>query len=85
VEVIRFYDFKDEKLFSVLKKIACHKVLSDVWFVAYCVTEGGLDYYQTFKAGLLLCPLNNRQVKAIKPIDEAFNVYFKEIKELDCG
>jgi len=79
VEVIRFYDFKDEKLFSVLKK----KVLSDVWFVAYCVTEAGLDYYQTFKAGLLLCPLNNRQVKAIKPIDEAFNVYFKEMKEIE--
>lgn len=79
--MIRFYDFKDEKLFSVLKK----KVLSDVWFIAYCVTEGGLDYYQTFKTGLLLCPMNNRQVKAIKPIDEAFNVYFKEIKEIDYG
>jgi hypothetical protein len=54
-----------------------------VWFVAYCVTEGGLDYYQTFKAGLLLCPMNNRQVKAIKLIDEAFNVYFKNMKEIE--
>lgn len=76
--MIRFYDFKDDKLPSVLKK----KALSDVWFLTYCVTEAGLDYYQTFKVGLLLCPFNNKQVKAIKPIDEAFNVYFKEIKEV---
>lgn len=77
--MIRLYDFKDEKLSSVLKK----KALRDVWFIAYCVTDAGLDYYQTFKVGLLLCPLNNRQVKAIKPIDEAFNVYFEEIKEIE--
>lgn len=77
--MIRFYDFKDEKFSSILKK----KALSDVWFVAYCVTDAGLDYYQAFKTGLLLCPLNNRQVKAIKLIDEAFNVYFKDVKEIE--
>jgi hypothetical protein len=77
--MIRFYDFKDDKLPSLLKQ----KSLKDEWFLAFCRTENQTAFYQTYKVGMLLEPKTSRYVIAIKPINESKIILFEKIKELE--
>lgn len=77
--MIRFYDFKDDKLPSLLKQ----KELKDEWFLAYCKTENQTPFYQTYKVGMLLEPKTSRYVIAIKPINESKITLFQTIKDIE--
>jgi hypothetical protein len=76
---MKLHDFKNTQMPSTLKK----KALSDAWFLAYCQTDKGDGFYQTYKAGMLLEPKTNRYVLAIAPIDASLAVLFENIPVME--
>jgi hypothetical protein len=76
---MKLHNFKNPQMPSILKK----KALSDAWFLAYCETDKGEGFYQTYKAAMLLEPKTNRYVLAIAPIDASLAVLFENIPVME--